>query len=418
MTNIKTPEKVSVVAVDKVDFSSNKEVINGKGSCKTEENEKRVSRLGIFVFYNKNGIVNESTSFMLKQMSVLFERLIIVVNGSLSEEGREILKRYSTELHIRENIGYDGGAYKDVFLKYLKNEEWKEYEEIVLFNDTFYGPFIPMEPIFQTMEKEEVDFWGLSRWPEGKEGMVNGIRKLPSHIQSYFLVINKKMACSEAFFDFWKNLNYPDSYDDAIEYFEIGFTQCFSKKGFVYKSWIDYWNEKKLNEKIITINQVFHIYEMDFPIAKKKMVSLLDDKKLEKFVEYLNHIETFPVSEMLEERLEIQREGKSLPYSLNKLKQFIVDKEKLYIYGNGHYKNMLMTYLKYNNYYVDGIVVTKRKINEENVIEFSELRLGDNDGIIVALGDDNAHEVKAFMENKVGLEKVLFPYYIVTEENR
>lgn len=57
---------------------------------------------------------------------------------------------------VRENAGYDAGAYKFAIFKYLKIEEIRQYEELILCNDTFIGPFVPLKDIFDTMAKESV----------------------------------------------------------------------------------------------------------------------------------------------------------------------------------------------------------------------------------------------------------------------
>ena len=73
------------------------------------------SRLGIFVFYDVNTVVNDYVIFLLNSITEVVNELIIVVNkgnglGTLKE-----LSNFTSYLYVRENIGYDGGAYKDVF---------------------------------------------------------------------------------------------------------------------------------------------------------------------------------------------------------------------------------------------------------------------------------------------------------------
>lgn len=56
---------------------------------------------------------------------------------------------YSDHIVIRENIDYDAGAYKEIISGLAQNDELKNWDEIVLFNDTFYGPFFDWQIIFE-----------------------------------------------------------------------------------------------------------------------------------------------------------------------------------------------------------------------------------------------------------------------------
>ena len=86
---------------------------------------------------------------MLKQLSEVSNRIIIVVSGEIYGSEVYKLKKFSKEIFFRENRGYDQGAYRDVFTEYLNVEEISRYEELILCNDTFYGFFKSIKDIFK-----------------------------------------------------------------------------------------------------------------------------------------------------------------------------------------------------------------------------------------------------------------------------
>ena len=74
-----------------------------------------MKRLAIFVFYDFQGIVDKYVEYLLYELIKVVKELVIISNGSLSEEAKQIFSRYSNRVYERENKGFDAGAYKDAF---------------------------------------------------------------------------------------------------------------------------------------------------------------------------------------------------------------------------------------------------------------------------------------------------------------
>lgn len=113
---------------------------------------------------------------------------------------------------------------------------------------------------------------------------------------------------------------------------------------------------------------------------------------------------------VLKDKIMLENEG--VPYKLKKLWDFVYSKENVYIYGNGYYKEILLNYFNKKKYSIRGIVVTRKEQQEENVIEFADLFLGELDGVIIALNYENTEEVKQFLKRKIKSSQVLYPDYI------
>lgn len=217
-----------------------------------------MKRLGIFCFYDKEGKVDTYVDCLLDELRTVLDKLIIVVNGQINEMDRSILLKYADDIIIRLNRGFDIGAYVDV-LKQMNCVDWKEWDELVLCNDTFYGPFVPMKDIFIKMANKDVDFWGLNILERG----------LLSHIQSYFLVFRKNILCNE---DIWRylyeNVNV-DEEDITNIYgiFEPSLFRYLDKKGYKYGAYA--------NTQLCDIYRGAQacIEKYGLPILKKKFFS-------------------------------------------------------------------------------------------------------------------------------------------------
>lgn len=133
--------------------------------------------LAVVSVYDREGMIDDYLFFYLSSLRVVTERLIVAVNGKLTGMGREKLAALADEIYDRSNTGFDFGAYKDVLEKYLKPGELEQYQELVLCNDTCYGPFVPFVEIFARMEGKDTEFWSM-----------NYIENpLLPHFQSYFM---------------------------------------------------------------------------------------------------------------------------------------------------------------------------------------------------------------------------------------
>lgn len=256
-------------------------------------------RLGVLVFFDANGIVDEYLLVYLKAISEHLDNIRIICNGYIPEEEEKKLMFFSNEIIKRENQGYDGGAYKHFFTEVISGKsDLEEFDEIIIMNDTFFGPINPLEPMFEQMDMRDVDFWGITRHPKyGTDEIRN------EHIQSYFIAIRKRMFMSDDFFEFWNNLTLADSFQAAVDSFEIRFTDFFSEKGY---SWDCYVDSKYLdNKKCLATNynqNHYKIYDLlknkKHPFLKKKDFSINSDgtENMQLALNYVKNETSYDVS--------------------------------------------------------------------------------------------------------------------------
>ena len=105
-------------------------------------------RIVILSLYDPEGIVDEYVFYLIKSFHLISSRIVVVSNSIISMEQQSKIREYTDDIVIRENIGYDGGAYKYVITEYLKNEDWSKWDQLILSNDTFYGPLYLWENMF------------------------------------------------------------------------------------------------------------------------------------------------------------------------------------------------------------------------------------------------------------------------------
>lgn len=188
-----------------------------------------IRRCAILVLYDSQGIYDDYIVYLIKELQTVSERLITVCNGGVSDDSLTKLKSVTDEIIIRDNEGFDAGAYRHVLLDYLEGGELLQYDEIILCNDTFFGPFQSFVSIFAEMDKKECDFGGIDYIERGF---------FPSFIGSYFLVFRCQVIKSGALIDFFRN-QIPvcfETLSDVILGFEKGIFTYLKKRECSYDS--------------------------------------------------------------------------------------------------------------------------------------------------------------------------------------
>lgn len=376
-------------------------------------NKDSCRRLGVFIFYDASGIVDKYIEVLLNSMSGLIQRLVIVVNGKIDRAGEQRLKKYSKDILIRENRGFDAGGYKDVFTKYLINEDLHNWDEIILFNDTFYGPLYPWEDIFKEMEEEKNDFWGLSRYPGGCRKSTGD--KLLPHIQSYFIACKKSLFLTEDWCDFWDTLEYPETYWDAVMKFEIRFSYFFSEKGYRYSAFTDRSDVEIEYDRNPSLECFYElIRNAEFPILKKKVICLDQLDKAAKIFDYIKDHTEYDADLILSHTKRLCMEGRIrpiAPFEPVQLERFCNAYKRIFLYGHGKYGKGLARYFEYKGWKYEGFIVTECREKQDGVFVYGDLDLDSEDGVVLALGKEAFQEVYPMIRRKLDEERLCYPEY-------
>lgn len=203
-------------------------------------NEGSINRCGIFLFYDKDGIVDDYVIYLLEDLKKNVDDLLIVSNGSMRPESEEKFRKITDDILIRANTGMDVGGYREG-LFYYGFEKLQKYDEVVLLNYTFFGPLYPFSEMFDNMAKRDLDFWGITNHfqvnpdPYGQ----NRYGYLPEHLQSHFLVVRKSLLVSKEYKEFIINMKNPASYVDSICDYESVFQKHFLDLGFKGEAYCD-----------------------------------------------------------------------------------------------------------------------------------------------------------------------------------
>ena len=129
-----------------------------------------MKRLAVYATYNPKGVVDEYIIYMAESLKKVADDIYIVSNHTYLDGEKEKLEAAS-RIYERADKGYDAGGYAHVIRLLEKENKLAGYDELILLNDSIFGPFYPLEDIFYEMERNtKIDFCLEScNWPKGKE---------------------------------------------------------------------------------------------------------------------------------------------------------------------------------------------------------------------------------------------------------
>jgi lipopolysaccharide biosynthesis protein len=176
-------------------------------------------KIVMFMHYDSRGQVRPMLLDYLREFIASGRSVVFITNaGRLNEQAAARLKEICAAVIIRRNHGYDFGAWRDA-LDHL-NLPLHDTEEIILANDSVFGPLAPLQGLLQKLTYETADIWGLTEsW------------QTRYHLQSFFLAFGPAALRAEAFGKFWRKVRPVPSKAYVVKTYEVGITQAMLKAG-------------------------------------------------------------------------------------------------------------------------------------------------------------------------------------------
>ena len=304
-----------------------------------------MTRLCLYVIYNDNNIVYPYVGLMLSELRKAGD-IIVVCNQNKISAGREYIEPYAKQLFLRENKGFDAGAIKDTLCDYVGWDALLRYDELLICNDSFYGPLTSFDDVFREMDgrQDEMDYWGLVRSPGGSYW-----GGFPSHIQSYFIVYRRRVKDSEFFKKFWTDFEYPISMQDAIESYELKLNILLEEKGFTGKAYSELVGVLCEYNKNPYLYMPFELFEKGVPILKRKALEF-DNPRFANALKLFSFLEK---NGMYSGSLIVESST-----WLCKIEAFCHNHKRVYIYGAGRCGRNIGLYLNVRNISFGGYVIS------------------------------------------------------------
>lgn len=220
-------------------------------------------RLTIFASYDKNNIVNDYVHYYLKELKKISD-VVFVADNTLNDFEKEKVRPFVVHMIVGKHGEYDFGSYKRGYLWAEEKNLLSSYDQLIYCNDSVFGPIYPLGPIFSYMEsKLSLDFWGIFMTQAKVKAKKNLRQQI--HVQSYFIVFNRKVINSLAFKNFMHSIKKLRNKNDIVEEYEIGLSQKLIKAGFHCGSYMNAANNAPHRKNALTL------LKKGFPFLKRSL---------------------------------------------------------------------------------------------------------------------------------------------------
>ena len=105
----------------------------------------------IFAHYDKDCIIDDYVLFYLKELKNVADRIIFVSDCELDEEQISKLKGIVDYTLAQKHGEYDFGSYKRGIQLAMENGLYENTDNLILLNDSCYGPFGSLKNLFEEM---------------------------------------------------------------------------------------------------------------------------------------------------------------------------------------------------------------------------------------------------------------------------
>ena len=182
-----------------------------------------MSKVAIFSHFDINGIGDAYLEDIFKMLMENMDKVVVVTTSGIDDF--PLVSHDKIDVIFRENIGYDFYSYR-IGIEYLGSTV--DFEQLVLLNDSFY--------INENFSFQEY----LDNSKSSDIYAITSSNQIAFHLQSYFLVFNRKSLRSLWFYRFWNSVYvYKNKLKIVLDY-EINLTQSAKISGLSVRAALSY----------------------------------------------------------------------------------------------------------------------------------------------------------------------------------
>ena len=257
-------------------------------------------RICLLAGYDKKNMLQDYVLYLARKLSKISD-VYYFADGNFQQKELDKILPYVQYAAAYPHRTYDFGSWQ-CLISHIGWQKIMSYDEMIICNDSIYGPMSNMQDIFDYMDLRDYDFWGLT---ENYNSTY--------HLDSYFMVFKQDILKHPKFHEFWNNIT-PSS---NRKVYESVLTPFLTELGFSGNSYIkNYKKEDQLAYplRLFKTNRMpfIRVNTLKYPEHHLKEPVLYIDSRIER--------ETGYRAELIREHLKKEESflGFGLPYYLKK----------------------------------------------------------------------------------------------------
>jgi rhamnosyltransferase len=173
-------------------------------------------RICLLAGFDRKNTMQDYVLYLARKLSKLSD-VYYLADGKFSDIQLSKIRPFVKFAASVPHRTYDFGSWQ-ILINHIGWEKIMTYDEMIICNDSIYGPMSNMQDIFDYMDLRDYDFWGLTENYNSNY-----------HLDSYFMVFKNDILKHPKFHEFWKEIiptSNRKTYESILTPFltELGFT--------------------------------------------------------------------------------------------------------------------------------------------------------------------------------------------------
>jgi lipopolysaccharide biosynthesis protein len=189
-------------------------------------------RTAFFAHYDPDGIIAD---YVVHYIACLYEAGVEVVyfasDSNVSNHEIQKLPAGTRVVGSSRHGEYDFGSWKRCFLAHAQDhgpDGLSKIDELLLCNDSCYGPIQPLIQMFHDMEKRDCDFWGVTQ-----------VKHCGGYCPTYFIVVRRRILSDLEFQRFFESVGAFANKAEYCEKYEVGLNRFLTQNKYVRACYLD-----------------------------------------------------------------------------------------------------------------------------------------------------------------------------------
>lgn len=201
-----------------------------EGEWRFGRTARSLGRTAVVAAYFGKGVLPETLLYLLRGLKEVVDNIVLVGDCPVLPDEVEKLRGVVSVAKFERHCQYDFGSYRRG-LELARAEGLLDAslaDELVMMNDSCYGPVYPFAESFAAMSSRACDFWGMTPYRA-----IGGL-----HLQSYFYVFRRRIIDSGRLDGFLERVKGRIERDKVIVMFELRLTEYLRGEGFTWDSFV------------------------------------------------------------------------------------------------------------------------------------------------------------------------------------
>lgn len=267
-----------------------------------------MKRICLFAGCDSKNIIHDYVVYYLKELSTISD-VYYMADNDISEEEKSKIMPYVKGAYGFNHKKYDFGSWQEL-IKIIGWEKILEYDELILANDSVFGPLYSMKDFFNKIEDDkEWDVCGITE--ECSVGKNQTQYIIENFLQSYFIVLKKYVFAQNFFKQFFKDYKRYERKEDVVLNGEKRLSRLLLDNKIVIKKVVrNLYDPFKEWKSVVNAGSPF--------IKKSKFINKKYSQKYEMLYKYKNFIQKHTVynSELIDRYLTANNINISYFYSI------------------------------------------------------------------------------------------------------